>query len=137
MKLHPYLNLDGNTEAAFTFYAKLLGGKIRAMMRFGDSPMAGNTPPDAGNLIMHACLEFGDQLLMSTDCTSADPFKKLQGMHVVIDVLDNAEAERIFAGLAEGGEVGMPIQETFWAHRFGMVRDRFGVPWMVNHPKEG
>ncbi len=131
MKLNPYLSFNDECEAAFKFYEQCLGGKIDAMMTFGESPMAEQTPPEKLNKIMHASLIVGNTVLMGSD---APPqfFEKPQGFSVSLIFDDVAEAERIFNALAEHGTVQMPIQETFWADRFGMLVDRFGTPWMIN-----
>lgn len=131
MQLNPYLNFPGTCEDAFAFYAKTLGGKITATHRFGESPMGDQVPADWKNKIMHTSLIANGQVLMGSDGTP-DRFQKVQGFAVSLN-LDTAEAaDRIFAELAAGGVTEMPIQETFWAERFGMCTDRFGIPWMVN-----
>jgi PhnB protein len=133
MKLTPYLNFNGQCEEAFQFYAKCLGGKILFRMTYGESPMPPEaTPTGWGGKILHATLAVGDQLLQGSDSPSEH---KARGFAISISLADAAEAERIFAALADGGAVGMPIQETFWALRFGMVTDRFGTPWMINCEK--
>jgi len=132
MKLQTYLNFNGNTREAFEFYAKLFNGKIVAMMKYADMPAEGGCPPEIGNLILHARVDFGDQRLMATDATPHHPYKGMTGAYVVTEVAEPAEADRIFKALAEKGEIEMPIQETFWAHRYGITKDRFGVQWMVN-----
>jgi PhnB protein len=131
MQLNPYLNFPGTCEQAFNFYAKTLDGKITATHRFGESPMAGQVPAEWKNKIMHTSLIANGQILMGSDGTP-DRFQRVQGFAVSLN-LDTAEAaDRIFAELAAGGKTEMPIQETFWALRFGMYTDRFGMPWMVN-----
>ncbi|MBC7990383.1 MAG: VOC family protein [Luteimonas sp.] len=132
MKLNTYLNFDGDCRAAFEFYAQLLGGKIAMMMSFAESPGCDGMPAQALDKIMHARLVIGDDLLMGTDATPEYPHQGINGAHVTINVGEPAEADRIFAALAEGGKVELPIQETFWAKRYGIAVDRFGVPWMVN-----
>lgn len=132
MKLNTYLNFDGDCRAAFEFYAQLLGGNIAMMMSFADSPGCDGMPAQARDKIMHARLVVGDDLLMGTDATPEYPHQGINGAHVTINVGEPAEADRIFAALAEGGKVELPIQETFWAKRYGITVDRFGVPWMVN-----
>ena len=132
MKLNTYLNFDGDCRAAFEFYAQLLGGNIVMMMPFGESAACDGMPPQALDKIMHARLVIGDDLLMGTDATPEYPHQGINGAHVAINVGEPAEAERIFAALAEGGKVELPIQETFWARRYGITVDRFGVPWMIN-----
>lgn len=132
MKLNMYLNFDGNCKEAFEFYAQYLGGEIRAMIPFGETPASEHVSPEAHDRIMHAHLEVGDYALMGSDSTPEHPHEGIKGSYVSVNVDEPAEAERIFQALAENGEVEMPIQETFWAQRFGMTVDRFGVPWMVN-----
>jgi PhnB protein len=131
MKLNPYLSFNGECEAAFKFYEQCLGGNIESMMTFGNSPMAEQTPPDKLDKIMHASLKVGDTVLMGSDAPP-DFFEKPQGFSVSLVFDDVAEAERVYTALAENGTVQMPLQETFWAARFGMVVDRFGTPWMIN-----
>jgi PhnB protein len=136
MQLNPYLVLNGQCEAAFKFYEKALGGKIEAMMRFGESPAREHTPAKWHDKIMHASMKVGDSVLMASDSTPDRP-EEMKGMSVALHPKEPAEAERIFHALAEKGNVIMPIQETFWAKRFGMLVDQFGTPWMVNCSKEG
>ena len=131
MLINAYLNFNGNCAEAFRLYEQVLGGKILMMQTMGDSPMGGETPPEQRDLVMHVRLAVGDQLLMGSD-TPSEHFEKMQGFSVALGVDDPAEAERIFNGLSEGGEVTMPLQKTFWAERFGMLVDRFGTPWFVN-----
>lgn len=135
MKLSTYLNFDGNTREAFEFYAGLFGGRIVAMKTFGETPGCENMPEVDRDKIMHARLEIGGDALMATDATSQYPYRKIHCAYVVFDADGPEDAERIFAALAAGGEVEMPMQETFWAHRYGITVDRFGVPWMINHAK--
>jgi PhnB protein len=134
MQLNPYLMFDGRCEAAFKFYEKALGGKIEAMMTYGSSPMAEQTSSEWRNKIMHARLSVGDKMLMGTD-PPPGRYEAMKGFSVTISVDDPGEAERIFHALSEAGTVQMPIQETFWARRFGMLVDQFGTPWMVNCEK--
>lgn len=136
MKFNTYLNFDGDCRRAFEFYARVLGGRVTAMNTFGEMPGCEHMPADAHDRIMHARLEIGDQVLMGTDATSMYPYRGVVGAHVVADVATPGEAETLFAALSEGGRVEMPIGETFWAQRYGITTDRFGVPWMVNcsHP---
>ena len=134
MQLNPYLTFDGRCEAAFEFYAKCLGGEIVAMIPHEGTPAADHVPSEWRNKIMHARLVVGDKVLMGSDAPP-DRFEKPQGFSVTLGVDKPADAERIFQALAEGGAVQMPIQETFWAFRFGMLVDQFGIPWMVNCEK--
>ena len=128
-----YLSFDGQCEAAFKYYEKILAGKIVMMMRYADAPADAEVPqtPETANRIMHARLQIGDRPLMGGDAP-AQFASKPQGFCVSIQVDDPAEADRIFRELGEGGVVQMPIGETFWARRFGMLIDKFGTPWMVN-----
>ncbi len=131
MQLNPYLTFDGQCEAAFKFYQKVLGGDIVAMIPHEGSPAAEHVPPEWRSKIMHARLAIGDRVLMGSDAPP-DRREPMKGFSVTLGVDDPAEAERVFHALAEGGAVCMPIQKTFWAERFGMCTDRFGTPWMVN-----
>lgn len=134
MKLNPYLSFNGQCEAAFKFYEQCLGGQIEGMMRWGESPMAEQVSPEWRNKIMHAQLTLGDQELMGSD-SLPEQFEEPKGFSVLINVEDPAKAEQVFQALVENGTVKMPIQETFWAVRFGMLVDQFGIPWMVNCDK--
>ena len=133
MKWNPYLNFGGNCQEAFKYYERVLGGKILAMMTHAEIPgeAQAQLPPGWKNKIMHARLEIGDNVLMGSDAPP-DRFQKPQGFFVSIHTDDPEEAERIFAALADNGNVHMPLQQTFWAIRFGMLVDKFGIPWMVN-----
>ena len=131
MKLNCYLLFDGNCEEAFNFYQKTLGGEIKAMMKHEGSPAAKGVPAEWLDKILHAALEVDDTLLMASDAPP-ERFLKPQGFSVNIAVKSIAEAERVYRALAEGGAEIMPIEQTFWAARFGMCTDRFGIPWMVN-----
>ena len=131
MQLNPYLSFNGECEAAFKFYDQCLGGKIQTMMTWGDSPMADQVPSEWRDKIIHASLIVGDTALLGADAPPGR-YEKPRGFSVTIQINDQAEAERIFHSLAEKGTVVMPIQQTFWALRFGMLVDQFGVPWMIN-----
>ena len=131
MKFSPHLSFSGQCEKAFKFYAQCLGAKIQMMMTYGESPVAGEVPSDWRAKILHASLALGDQTLSGADAPP-DRYHKPQGISVTIDIESPAEADRIFKTLAEEGAVQMPIQETFWAQRFGMLVDQFGIPWMIN-----
>lgn len=131
MKLNPYLSFNDECKAAFKFYEQCLGGKIDTMMTYGESPMADQTPTDKLDKIMHASLIVGDTVLMGSDAPPGF-LEKPQGFSVSLVFTAPEEAERIFNALAENGTVRMPIQETFWSPRFGMLTDRFGIPWMIN-----
>jgi PhnB protein len=131
MQLNPHLNFNGQCQAAFKFYLQCLGGDIQAMMTWGDSPMADQVPPEWRDRIIHATLIVGETTLMGADAPP-DRYEEPRGFAVAIQVNDPADAERIFAALSEDGTVTMPLQQTFWTVRFGMLVDRFGIPWMVN-----
>lgn len=131
MQFVAYLTFNGKCREAFQFYADLLGATIEMMQAHGETPAAEHVPADWQDKIMHARLRAGDAVLMGSD---APPqyMEHMAGFSVALQAESVEEAERIFAGLADGGQVTMPIGETFWAKRFGMVKDRFGTPWMVN-----
>jgi PhnB protein len=131
MQLNPYLSFNGKCEEAFKFYEKVLSGKIEMMMKYEGSPMADQTPPEWRDKIMHARLITSGEVLMGSDAPP-NRYEPMRGITVTIGVDEPADAERIFSALAEGGTVQMPIQQTFWAARFGMLTDRFGTPWMIN-----
>jgi PhnB protein len=131
MQLNPYLNFNGQCEAAFKFYEECFGGKIQTLMTWGDSPMADQVPTEWREKIIHTSLNVGDTALLGTDAPP-DSYEKPRGFSVTIQVKDAAEGERIFNSLAENGTVQMPFQQTFWAAGFGMLVDQFGIPWMVN-----
>jgi len=134
LKLTPYLSFDGHCEQAFKLYEQCLGGKITFMQTYGDSPMAEQTPTEWRKRVMHATLSVGDQLLQGSDSPPGQ-YQKPQGFSIAIALSDATEAERIFKALSEKGKVQMPLEETFWALRFGYLIDRFGVPWMINCEK--
>jgi PhnB protein len=129
--LNPYLLFNGQCEAAFKFYERCLGGKLEMMLRHGESPMAQQLPPEWRDRIMHARLVVGDKVLMGSDAPP-DHYEEPRGFSVSIGIDDPGKAERIFQAMAEKGTVRMPLQQTFWALRFGMLVDQFGIPWMVN-----
>ncbi len=131
MQLNPHLTFNGQCEAAFKFYEECLGGKIVFMMTYGDSPIAEQAPPDWRKRIIHATFALGEHVLSGGDAPP-ERYQKPQGFSVQLNVGAPAEADRIFKTLAEKGTVQMPIQETFWALRFGMLVDQFGTPWMIN-----
>jgi len=134
VNVSPYLSFNGNCKQAFQFYEKSLGGKIVFSMTYGESPMAGQTPPEQQNRIMHTSLVVGGHTIAGADAPPQH-FSKPQGFCVTLSISDEAEAERVFNALSEGANVQMPMQETFWAKRFGMLIDQFGTPWMVNCEK--
>ena len=131
MQLNPYLNFNGQCEAAFKFYEKVLGGKITGSMTWGEMPGADQFPAETHKLIMHSMLAVGDEVLMGADAPPGR-YEQPKGINVSIHVKDAAEAEHIFKALSENGRVTMPFEKTFWSPGFGMCVDQFGVPWMVN-----
>ncbi len=137
MQLNPYLHFDGDCAEAFAFYTKLLGGEIEMMMKFGESPMSSNDDIPAGwqDKVMHVQMKAPNGLtLMGTDAPPVY-FRAPQGFSVSLTVDSAAEAERIYKALADRAEgVSMELQKTFWAEKFGMLTDRFGIPWIVNCP---
>jgi PhnB protein len=136
MKLNTYLHFDGNCEEALKFYEKALGAKIVMLMRYGESPVAGETAKELHQKIMHGRIMLGNDLIMASDAPPGR-FRSPTGFSINIGVDTPEEAERFFNALSEKAEICMPFAETFWAHRFGMLIDQFGVPWMVNCEKKG
>ena len=139
MKLIPFLGFNGKTHEAMAFYAQVLGGKVTSEMKYRDMPRmeskegCGEMPPETLDHVAHSQLEVGSAILMAADGPSPDG----QGSTTInIDVDSIEEAERVFKALADGGEIKMPITETFWAHRWGFLIDRYGKPWMVNCMKQ-
>jgi PhnB protein len=131
--VQPYLFFNGNCEQAIEFYRQALGAEVEMMMRFKESPephQPGMVPPGFENKIMHASFRIGGTTLMASDGCS-DEKVSFNGFSLSLSVPNEAEADRVFAALAEGGEVRMPLSKTFWSPRFGMVADRFGVGWMI------
>jgi PhnB protein len=131
MNVNAYLNFDGRCREAFEFYERCLGARLVAAMSYADMPAEAEAPPEWRDRILHARLLVGDGVLMGSDVPPGR-YERPQGLFVTLQVDEPGEAERVFAALAEGGEVRMPLQATFWAARFGMLVDRFGTPWMVN-----
>lgn len=131
MQINPYLNFDGDCREALEFYAKTLGGTIEFMQSHADSPMKDQTPPAWRDKILHARLRIGDQVLMASDAPPQH-YSPAGAYYISIGVETPEEAEGIWAALSEGAKVDMPLQQTFWAKRFAMFKDRFGTPWMIN-----
>ena len=134
--LNPYLFYNGNCEAAFKYYEKVLGGKIEFMMRADEAPADMKPEPGMEKKIMHGRMSVNGQILMASDAPPGH-FHKPQGFAVSLTVADLAEAEKKFKALAEGGAENMPFGKTFFSKGFGMCVDQFGTPWMVNCPLEG
>jgi len=131
MQLNPCLTFNGKCREAFALYQECLGGSIQTMMTWGDSPMKDNVPSEWHERIIHTTMIVGGTMLMGSDAPP-DRYEEPRGFAVTANIDDPAEAERVFRELSEGGTVTMPIQQTFWATRFGMAVDRFGIPWMIN-----
>ena len=131
MKLNPHLSFGGQCEAAVRFYEQILGGQIVTMLKYGDSPMADPAKPEMRDKILHATMKLGESTLVGADVEPGQ-YTPPKGFHLLLGIADPAEAERVFHALAENGKVIMPIQKTFWALRFGVLVDRFGVPWEIN-----
>lgn len=132
MKINAYLTFNGNCEEAMRFYASCLGGTLDPINTFGDTPACDHVPADYRDKIMHARLTVGDQVLMASDNMPDYPYDGVKGCSIALNVDSIAEAQRVFAALSEQGQVIMPLDKTFWAVSFGMLVDRFGVPWLVN-----
>jgi PhnB protein len=133
MQVQPYLFFDGCCEEAVEFYRSSLGAEVAMLMRFKDSPdppPPGMVPPGGENKVMHAALRIGDAMVLASDgrCSGQPSF---EGFALSLTAANETEADRLFAALAEGGQVQMPLAKTFFSPRFGMVADRFGVSWMV------
>ncbi|MET0668927.1 MAG: VOC family protein [Xanthobacteraceae bacterium] len=130
----PYLFFDGRCEEAIAFYKKALGAEVEMMMRFKEAPEQpppGVLAPGSDNKVMHACLRINGSSVMASDGCAQQGKPKFQGFSLSVNAKDEAEADRMFAALADGGKVEMPLGKTFFAKRFGSVSDRFGVGWMV------
>jgi PhnB protein len=130
MQVQPYLFFDGRCDEALQFYQKALGAKVDMLMRFKEAPDQSMISPGSHDKVMHAAVHIGDtQVLMSDGRCQGKP--DFQGFSLAITAPDAADAEKRFNALAEGGQVRMPLGETFFASRFGMVADKFGVGWMI------
>ncbi len=137
MKITPYLTFDGQAREAFAHYQHVLGGTLE-MMTFAQAPEAERFPAEHRDRIMHACLNLGEFQLMAFDTLPGDAtcgggaYEGIKGCSISLHPTSLTEAERLFDALGEGGQVLMPLEKTFWAERFGMLVDRFGVSWMIN-----
>ena len=132
MKLNTYVNFAGTCAEAFRYYEKHLGGTIGMMMTHGQAPDQSKVTPELKNAVLHARISIGGTELMGADIPTAQP---MRSAYLSLGVESDAEAERIFSALSEGGQALMPMQETFFATRFGQVRDRFGINWMILHER--
>ncbi len=131
-QLHAYLTFDGNCADAMRFYERTLGGTLE-LMTFGQSPMATQAPPGSADRVMHSRLSFDGNTLMASDSMPGQPHQGMHGFSLSLSFESVAAAKAAYDALAEGGRVTMPLEKTFWAEAFGMLLDRFGVPWMINH----
>ncbi len=133
MKLSPHLSLsfNGQCEAAFRLYEQCLNGTVTYSLTWGDSPQAAQAPPGWEAKIAHATLKIGDFGLAGSD-VPPDQYERPRGFQILLNLDDVAAAERIFETLAQEGSIAMPLQKTYWASRFGVLVDRFGIPWSIN-----
>lgn len=138
MHLNTYLTFNGDCRDAFAFYQRCLGGEIVAMQPYSEAPDSEEIPSESRDRIMHARLVVDGQVLMGSDTTPQCPlaYEGIKGAQLTINVKTPEEAEKIFHALADNGTVQMPLEETFWAVRFGMLIDKFGVPWLINCERE-
>jgi len=132
MQIQPYLFFDGRCDEALEFYKKALGAKVEMLMRFKDSPPSeqARMKPGLENKVMHATVQIGDSVVLASD-GHCEQKMKFQGFGLSLTVANEAEADRFFTALTDGGQIQMPLAKTFFSARFGMVADRFGVLWMV------
>ena len=135
MQVSVHLTFNGNCQEAMEFYCKLMNGEILSMTTFGETPAGPGVPDDWQGKVVHGTMSLGDIAVATADIPP-ERYQSPQGINMFIEIENPDEASRVFARLAEGGEVQMPIQETFWAKRFGVVVDRFGIPWEVNCSQE-
>jgi PhnB protein len=137
-KLNPYLNYDGNAAKAIALYERVLGAKVEGLQRFGDMPGPGGKPPapETKDRVMHAVLHIGEGLVMVSDGMPGKPPTLGSNVHITLDFDDEADMAQKFDGLAAGGKIEMPLQDTFWGARFGMLTDPFGINWMFNCQKK-
>ena len=131
MKLRAHLCFGGTCEAAFRFYQQVLGGELVTLLRYGDSPLAEQTPAPMRSKILHASLVLGSQELLGVD-VAPEEHRPPAGYFVLVNLDDPVRAKDVFAALSAGGEIRMPFQPTFWSPGFGVLVDRFGIPWEVN-----
>ena len=131
MQIEPYLFFEGRCEEALKFYQAHIGAEVTMLMRFKESPDPEACPPGAEENVMHAVMQIGDSTVMVSD-GQCDGYPSFQGFSLSIATSDTSEAEQLFNALCDGGEVVMPLAKTFWSPGFGMVKDKFGVSWMVN-----
>lgn len=136
MRLHTYLNYGGNCADAFTFYERHLGGTITMMMKHGEAPDQSQVKPEWKDAVLHARMTIGGTEISAAD-VPPDRFQPMRSAYLSLSVDSSQEAERVYGLLTEGGQIFMPIQETFFAFRFAMLRDKFGTSWMLLHERAG
>jgi PhnB protein len=132
MKMNTYVNFSGSCAEAFRYYEKHLGAKVGMMMTHGQSPDQSRVKLEWKDAVLHARISVGDTELMAADIPNAEP---MRSAYLTLRVDTDIEADRVFSVLSDGGQILMPIQETFFASRFGQVRDRFGINWMILHER--
>jgi PhnB protein len=135
MQINPYLSFNGQCEAAFTLYARVFGGQVGALFRYAGAPMADQAPPDWQDKVMHGSVTIGALELSGADIVPKH-YEQPRGFSLSVQIQDPVKAEQIFDALSREGSVTMALEKTFWAERFGMVTDRFGVSWMINCESE-
>ena len=135
MQLHTYLNFGGNCEQAFQFYQEHLGGNITMLMRHGEAPVPSPTPAEWKNKVLHARMTLGGTELLGADIPP-DRFQPMRSAYLTLSLTTAEEAEQVHGLLADGGEIFIPLAETFFASRFSMLRDRFGTSWMILGPRK-
>ncbi|HVT39429.1 MAG TPA: VOC family protein [Gemmatimonadaceae bacterium] len=131
MHINPYLSFNGQCEAAFKFYGECFGGQLGPIFRYAGTPLADQVPADWQDKVMHGSLMVGELTLMGGD-VAPDRYEEPRGFSLSLQLKNTTEAERIFDELSKDGKVAVPLEKTFWAERFGMVVDRFGIPWLIN-----
>jgi len=131
MRMNAYLSFGGECEAAFRFYEECLDGKLGEIFRYAGTPLAEQVPADWQNKVMHGSVAIGEQVLMGGD-VAPDRYEKPKGFSLSLQMTSTAQADRIFQLLAKDGTIVVPLAKTFWAARFGMLVDRFGIPWLIN-----
>jgi PhnB protein len=131
MQMTPYLSFKGDCEAALKFYEQCLGGQLGPIFRYAGTPLADQVPADWSDKVMHGSLTVGGQVLMGGD-VAPERYEQPRGFSLSLQIGSTAEAERIFRELARGGRIVMPLERTFWAACFGVLVDRFGIPWLIN-----
>jgi PhnB protein len=134
MQLHPYLNFGGNCEEAFRYYEKHLGAKVLEVVKYSDNPDAAKAHPGSETMVLHARLAIAGTDVMATDVPGGR-FEPMRSAYLSLALDSTPEAERVHKMLADGGQVFQPMTETFFAHRFSVLRDKFGVLWMLSHLK--